>query len=105
MKGPDPLSILRPPCCKNFQPDRTLRLKIARYFSVVINKPYSKILKQIPASMPMWGKVRIANGGDSIRSGSASRSTEKERDMSCVRVCPQNFKKRNKLLNLNGLIN
>ena len=76
----------------SFQPDQTLHLKIAWYISVVINQPYSKIFKQLPASMPRWGKVQIANCGDSIRSRSASHSTEKERDMSFVHVSSQNFK-------------
>ena len=95
MKGSDPHSILRPPFCKSFQLDQALRSKIVQYNLVIINQPYSKILKHIPASMPMWGKVQIANGGNSIRSGLASRSIEKERDMSFVRVCSQNFNKRN----------
>jgi hypothetical protein len=77
----------------SFQLDKGLRSKIARYLSVVINQPYSKIEKKIPGNMPTWGKVRIANGGDSIRSGSASRFAEKERDMSFVRVRSQNFNK------------
>lgn len=87
----DPHSILRPPCHMSFQLDKALRLKIARYLTVVINQPYSKIEKKIPMDMPTWGKVRIANGGDSIRTGSASRSSERERDMSFVRVRSRNF--------------
>jgi len=87
MINSDPHSILRPPRYAMFQPDNLLRSKIARYLSVVINQPRSKIQKKIPANLPSWGKVRIANGGDSIRAASSSRRPEKERNMSFVRVC------------------
>jgi hypothetical protein len=87
MKNSDPHSILRPPRNELFQPNKDLRSKIARYLSVVINQPPSKIKKKIPTNIASWGKVRIANGGDSIRTASTSRRPETERNMSFVRVC------------------
>src|ERR1700678_2289010 len=87
MINSDPHSILRPPRYAMFQPDNLLHSKIARYLSVVINQPQSKIQKKIPANLPSWGKVRIANGGDFIRAASSSRRPEKEQNMSFVRVC------------------
>ena len=87
----DPHSILRPPHYELFQPDKLLCSKIARYLSVIINCAASKIQKKIPANIPSWGKVRIANGGDSIRAASSSRRPEKERNISFVRVCYLNL--------------
>ena len=84
MINSDPHSILRPPREAFFQLDKHLRSKIARYLSVVINQRPSKIQKKIPENLPSWGKVRIANGGDSIRAASSSRRPEKERNMSFV---------------------
>ena len=82
----DPHSILRPPRNASFKPDGALSSKIARYLSLVINQPASAIKKKIPATVTSWGKVRIANGGDSIRTASSSRRPEKERNMSYIRV-------------------
>ena len=46
-----------------------------------------KVIKNVlPKVMPSWGKVRIAHGGDAIRSASASYNPDKERNMSFVRV-------------------
>ena len=87
MRNSDPHSILRPPRDAFFQPDKLLYSKIAQYLSLIINQPASKIQKKIPANIPSWGKVRIANGGDSIRAASSSQRPEKERNMSFVRVC------------------
>jgi hypothetical protein len=44
------------------------------------------ISNELPQSIVSWGKVRIANGGDLIRSASASYNADKDRDMSYVRV-------------------
>ena len=49
------------------------------------------IKKQLPQTAVSWGKVRIANGGDKIRSASASRSDNTGRDMPCVRVSLYNY--------------
>ena len=87
IRNSDPHSILRPPRFSMFQPDKPLYSKIARYLSVVINQPSSKVQKKLPSVIPSWGKVRIGNGGDSIRAASSSRRPEKERNMSFVRVC------------------
>ena len=82
----DPLSILRPPYKYNFRPDEELRGKIAGYFKEALRDYKTNFRTALPAVMPSWGKVRIAYGGDSIRTKSASRNPNKERNMSFVRV-------------------
>jgi hypothetical protein len=68
----DPLSILGPPFRGKFTPDDSLRTKIAGYFSAVMRKARKDIKPKLPLIMPAWGRVRIAQGGDSIRSVLAS---------------------------------
>jgi hypothetical protein len=86
MKLSDPQSILRPPYKKSYVLDATLKSKIARYFSAVMNgRKSSKITNELPNNMPSWGKVRVAGGGDRIRIASG-RNSSWERNMSYVRV-------------------
>jgi len=40
----------------------------------------------LPERMPSWGKVRIGNGGDIIRTVAACFNEDRERNMSYVRV-------------------
>jgi hypothetical protein len=82
----DPNSILRPPSIRKFPLDDSLLKKIAGYFHVVIGQRTSDIKKRLPPVMRQWGKVRIGNGGDSIRCKYASLPQKKERNMSFVRV-------------------
>jgi hypothetical protein len=84
----DPLSNLGKPHIKAFTPDKALRKKIAVYFSLVLNRKISAqiIDKALPDVMPSWGRVRIGSGGDSIRTSSAMRNPDRERNMSFVRV-------------------
>lgn len=86
VKYPDPHSILRPPCTKSYMLNAAMQSKISRYFSAVMNgqKP-NKIHKELPKSVPSWGKVRIAGGGDRIRAA-VGRNSDRERNMSYVRV-------------------
>jgi hypothetical protein len=86
IKYPDPHSILRPPCRKSYALDTALQSKISRYFSAIMNgrKP-KKIQNELPKNMPLWGKVRIAGGGDRIRAA-VGRNPDRERNMSYVRV-------------------
>ena len=85
-KSSDLRSILRPPCKKSFVLDDALQSKISQYFSAVMTGQKSaKICKQLPKNMPSWGKVRIAGGGDRIRTA-AGRNLDRERNMSYVRV-------------------
>jgi len=72
MKKSDHRSILPAPYCMSSQLDQHLHSKISQYLSVVISQPLSKIQKKILADLPMWGKVRITNGEDSIRAASSS---------------------------------
>ena len=84
----DPLSNLRTPHIKTFQPDQPLRKKIAIYFSLILDRKVSiqTIEKALPDIMPFWGRVRIGSGGDCIRTSSVIRNPDKERNMSFVRV-------------------
>jgi len=85
-KSSDPHSILRPPYRKSYALDTALQSKISRYFSAVMNGPKPKrIRKELPKNMPSWGKVRIAGGGDRIRAA-VGRNSDRERNMSYVRV-------------------
>ncbi|KJA13854.1 hypothetical protein HYPSUDRAFT_151076, partial [Hypholoma sublateritium FD-334 SS-4] len=49
------------------------------------NQSVSDIKKKLPVVMKSWGKVRIANGGDMIRTSSAANNPDNQRDMSYVR--------------------
>ncbi|KAF9515818.1 hypothetical protein BS47DRAFT_1391321 [Hydnum rufescens UP504] len=80
-----PLSILRRPRQLVYNPDKTIHRKIGIYFTNVFNKPYTIIVPLLPEIMPRWGKVRIAGGGDSIRSSIAQRGLGRQRDASFVR--------------------
>ena len=83
----DPLSILRPQRKPTFTPEELIRGKIAGYFSRVIRKQPAEIKRRLPRCMPRWSKVRIADGGDFIRSTSASTNHSlPERNSSYVRV-------------------
>jgi hypothetical protein len=88
----DPKSILRVPHVVNFPLTDALRWKIAGYFKAVIGGHQNNIKEGIPKIMPSWGKVRIKDGGDSIRSACASgRLSMSERNSSYVRVCLKVF--------------
>jgi hypothetical protein len=87
----DPLSILRYPRQLGFVPDAALRRKIAIYFTNVFGLPYNIILPLLPETMPRWGKVRIAGGGDAIRCQIVQSMKRQERDSSYVRVRVSTF--------------
>jgi len=83
----DSLTILRWPFEATFKPDMELRFKIAGYFKEVGLENSRKIIQAaLPKTMPSWGKVRIGNAGDIIRTSSVSNQ-EGDRNMSYVRVC------------------
>jgi hypothetical protein len=83
----DPLSILRYPRLAQYKPSNSLRRKLAAYFATVIpGFNVSFFLSILPHTMVRWGKVRIANSGDLIRTKVAQSGTRKERDASFVRV-------------------
>ncbi|TFK33524.1 hypothetical protein BDQ12DRAFT_766734, partial [Crucibulum laeve] len=62
-----PHSIFGFPYHKSFKPDDIVQQKIAGYFLAVTGKAQKNIIHHLPDIMPTWGKVKIANGGDSIR--------------------------------------
>ena len=84
MRTLDPMSILKPPFCRQYIPDPALLKKIASYFSSALNQPAKKLQKKLPVTMMTCGKVQIANGGDLIRAKSAHNI--QGRDASFVRV-------------------
>ncbi|KII89568.1 hypothetical protein PLICRDRAFT_84231, partial [Plicaturopsis crispa FD-325 SS-3] len=78
----DPVSALRFPYIAVFTPDNPLREKIASYFCQVIGHSKALVKAKLPVNMPVWGKVRILHGGDSIRSTVSERG---KRNASYVR--------------------
>jgi hypothetical protein len=84
----DPHTILRPPRSHSHAPDAAVRLKISKYFAEVYACRSRDIGAILPPTMTRWGKVRIANGGDKIRSSSAVSQVQfiTTRDSSFVRV-------------------
>lgn len=78
------MSILGAPYDRKYSPSHTIRQKIVGYFSTMLpSKSRKTINSALPKIMPAWGRVRISNGGDSIRCAKI-RSTG--RDSSYVRV-------------------
>ena len=53
---------------------------------MVIGQETSKIKRHLPPVMCQWGKVRIANGGNSICCKCAGLPQKDEQNMSFVRV-------------------
>lgn len=83
----DPHSILRYPRFAQYAPATSLRRKLAAYFATVIpGFSVAFFLSILPDTMVRWGKVRIANGGDLIRTRVAQCGNRRERDASLVRV-------------------
>jgi len=78
--------ILRTPRVMSYEPNRDERLKVALYIKQLIGGRRSVILEHLPTVMSLWKKVRIQNGGDSIRACSATRSSKKQRNSSYIRV-------------------
>jgi hypothetical protein len=78
---------LRPPQLNRFQPGNELKWAISGYFKQ-LNPGASRkqIENALPNIMPSWGKVRIAQGGDAIRTSSASNNPDRERNTAFVRV-------------------
>jgi hypothetical protein len=59
---------------------------IADYFREVTQANRNTIKARLPNNMPLWGKFRIAHGGDSIRTTMAISRKKAGRNMSFVRV-------------------
>lgn len=60
---------------------------IADYLKEIVQGGNCNTIKaQLPDNMPLWGKVRITHGGDSIRSKMASSKKHLERNTSFIRV-------------------
>lgn len=78
--------ILRTPYKKVYHPDENTLRMILDYFREVVKGNRNTIKARLPDNMPLWGKVRISHGGDSIRSTMATSKKRSERNMSFVRV-------------------
>ena len=61
---------------------------MAQYLAEVYRSPWAEIQELIPEIVTRWGKVRVANSGDKIRSSSAISLSQSilTRDSSYVRV-------------------
>lgn len=78
--------VLRPPYKPKFRPDRALREKIAKYFKSIYGGMEGLIRGKLPDIMPLWGKMRIIDGGDAFRSVKAAGKRLNERNISFARV-------------------
>jgi hypothetical protein len=59
---------------------------IADYFRELTKANRNTIKARLPENMPLWGKFRMARGGDSVRCIMATSKKRSERNMSFVRV-------------------
>ncbi|KAF9487452.1 hypothetical protein BDN71DRAFT_1404731, partial [Pleurotus eryngii] len=57
---------LRFPYVAGYIPNDEFRTRIASYLKQVIGGDINKMKKNLPCTMPLWGKLRIRHGGDSI---------------------------------------
>ncbi|KAI0070886.1 hypothetical protein K474DRAFT_1737601 [Panus rudis PR-1116 ss-1] len=86
-----PLSILGSPLNKNYKPTTEEWHEIAKLINNQLKTHLRSVKNELSRSfstIPSWGRVRIAEGGDSIRCLSHENKTG-ERDASCVRYAPQ----------------
>jgi hypothetical protein len=86
---PDPDTILRFPCLRQFFLPPNVRRRIAAFFQA--NNPartFHDWLNFIPERCDRWGKVQMGDSGDCIRSAVACnpQSPYGKRDTSFVRV-------------------
>ena len=51
--------------------------KVALYFGQVLGKKRVDVERHLPIKMSIWGKFRIAGGGDAFRSSFAMKGKEK----------------------------
>ncbi|KAG2135445.1 hypothetical protein DEU56DRAFT_392100, partial [Suillus clintonianus] len=77
--------VLRPPRVMSYSPDHNERAKVALYIKQLIGGRHTVILANLPNVMALWKKVRIQNGGDSIRTHIANKRSTKQRTSSYVR--------------------
>ncbi|KAG2039923.1 hypothetical protein BDR03DRAFT_1035314 [Suillus americanus] len=82
-----PEIVLRTPCRSSYTPDEDTHKRIGVYLFRVLGGRRDDLALHLPAVMPLWGKMRIIGGGDSIRTRYALRrmSNAKYRDNSFVR--------------------
>ena len=78
--------VLRTPHKKTYRPDDNTRRMIADYFRELTKASRNTIKARLPQNMPLWGKFRMAQGGDSVRCTMATSKKRSERNMSFVRV-------------------
>ncbi|KAH7917964.1 hypothetical protein BV22DRAFT_1187293 [Leucogyrophana mollusca] len=79
----DPGFVLRPPYQKSHQIDLNLRRQLATYYAQVLGKRSSEVSRRLPVMLSSAGKVRIRQGGDSIRTRLASRNLEQPERKAC----------------------
>jgi hypothetical protein len=59
---------------------------IVDYLREIVPGNWKMIKAHLPDNMPLWGKFRIAHGGDSIRTTMASSKRKIEQNMSFIQV-------------------
>lgn len=83
--------VLRTPRKKKNRPDENTRRMITDYFREITAANRNTIMARLPDNMPLWGKFRMASGGDCVRTAMAINSKRPGRDMSFVRVSELNY--------------
>jgi hypothetical protein len=81
------------PYCKTYQPDPELRKKVAAYLATIVGRRRNEVASRLPVNMPLWEKMRICDGGDSITTAAAMRrrGDGPQRDRSYIRVSTNIF--------------
>jgi hypothetical protein len=59
---------------------------ITDYLREITQANRRTIMARLPENMPLWGKFRVAQGGDKVRCAMATSKKRSERNMSFVRV-------------------
>ena len=81
----DPHSILWPPKRIGKPLEGWMQNLAASYFTTVFNIPISTAKQLLPKRFMAWGKVWIANGGDTMRVGSLPRNCSRDASFVWVR--------------------
>ncbi|KAG1727299.1 hypothetical protein EDD22DRAFT_789327 [Suillus occidentalis] len=65
--------VLRTPCHSSYVPDNDTHKQIGLYLFQILGGCHNDLAVHLPSVMPLWGKMRIIGGGDSIRTKYALR--------------------------------
>jgi hypothetical protein len=86
----DPHHVLRAPHHKNYKPNEILRRKIGTYLAAIVHARVDRVILHLPEVIPLWGKMRLQDSGDVIRT-SFAKMTESERNNRFIRVSHHHY--------------